>query len=170
MKFSKASSYQASEMPRYSNTLLLQRDLYHLFLASSTRATSSNEADDALEYLILSEGLKDQRYLFSRSSILKSNWAVRVLPTLSDDRYRGYLRMSRISVQRIIDFNSIRFGLPKKIPIFNRHRSKVNFNVPYTSLVMMVAEAGFFQLPPFGEYPRDTFSIVPSEWWRPYVG
>ena len=103
MKFSKASSYQASEMPRYSNKLLLQRDLYHLFLASSTLATSSNEADDALEYLILSEGLKDQRYLFSRSSILKSNWAVRVLPTLSDDRYRGYLRMSRISVQRIVD-------------------------------------------------------------------
>jgi RNase P protein component len=109
-------------MSRYSIKQLCQRDLFNLFLINITLANSSDEIDETLKYVILSEELKEQKYLFSRVFILKFNWDIRVLSTLSDHRYRDYLRMNRAFVQHITDL--IRFDT-----IFQN-----NFNLSQTSV------------------------------------
>jgi hypothetical protein len=60
-------------MPRISNKVQVQNDLNRLFLVDFITATSEDEINEALTYLLLCKDLKKQRYLYSRLAVLKSN-------------------------------------------------------------------------------------------------
>jgi predicted DNA-binding protein YlxM (UPF0122 family) len=50
----------------------------------------------------LSKELKQQRYFYSRVSVLKSNWVSSMLSNLSNTRFREYVRMNRESLNHIL--------------------------------------------------------------------
>lgn len=86
-------------MPRYSKKHYKRKDLYNLFIGSAVNSgTVSNEA---LNWLYMNQALKEQRYLFPRTSISRSNWASNVLPFLSDLQFRVALRIDCHSFQHI---------------------------------------------------------------------
>jgi hypothetical protein len=60
-------------MSRLSRKVQLQIDLQHFFLIQDATASSSEESDEALNYLILLQAIKEQRYLSSRFFVLKFN-------------------------------------------------------------------------------------------------
>jgi hypothetical protein len=60
-------------MSRISRKVQIQRNLSCLFLIQTASASSLNESDEALYFLILEADLKKQRYLSSRLIVLKFN-------------------------------------------------------------------------------------------------
>ena len=90
-------------MPRISSKIKLQRELHNLFLVKFATATSSNQFDEAIDYLILTEDLKKQRYLASRLFVFKFNWSSSILSTLSKNRFRSFVRVHRFSLNQIAD-------------------------------------------------------------------
>jgi predicted DNA-binding protein YlxM (UPF0122 family) len=92
-------------MSRINEKMRLQQDLYRFFLMTTSTAQSSNECDEVLNYLILHEDIKQQRYL-SRSIIFKSNWATIVFSSLSDTRLRDYIRMNQSFLNYLVDLIS----------------------------------------------------------------
>jgi predicted DNA-binding protein YlxM (UPF0122 family) len=94
-------------MSRVSSKMRVQKDLRLLFLITSIESndvleSDENEDDETLTYLFLFEKLKQQRYLSSRVSVLKSNWASSILFKLSETRFRDYVRMSRHSLNSVV--------------------------------------------------------------------
>lgn len=68
-------------------------------------------------FLRLHEGFMQQRYMYSRLPVPKSNWANHILPQYSEDRWRTVIRMNPQSFEYILD-------LIKNNPIFyNRSTS-----------------------------------------------
>ena len=98
-------------MPRVSCKVQLERDLRCLYFLHDATASSSDESDEALNFLLLAEGIQEQRYLTPRLFVPKSNWASAVLPNLSDDRFRSLLRMNRFSFDHVL-------GLIRNDPVF----------------------------------------------------
>ena len=66
----------------------------------------------ALKWLIMSESLKKSRYLISRADVFKFNWALDILSSYSEKRFRKFVRMNRQIFQsmfRIIEHDFIFF-------------------------------------------------------------
>jgi hypothetical protein len=93
-------------MSRVSSKLRLQKDLRLLFFITIIEledVIESDDDDETLIYLFLSEELKQQRYLSSRVSVLKFNWASSILSNLFETRFRDYVRMSRHFLDLVVD-------------------------------------------------------------------
>ncbi len=90
-------------MPRISHKAQTQRDLLLLFFF---HFESEQMNDDVLQYLIYSEKLKKQRYLYSHLFVFKFNWVSSVLPKLFNTRFREYVRMNSDSVKHIVQLIS----------------------------------------------------------------
>ena len=86
-------------IPRYSKKHYERKDLYNLFIGSAV--SSGSIPNEALNWLYMNQALKEQRYLFPRTPIPKSNWAFDILPFLSNLRFRVALWIDRHSFQYI---------------------------------------------------------------------
>lgn len=105
-------------MPRYSIKYHTKNDTYRMFVREYVEQGDLTE--DVLTWLMIYQSLHEQRYLYDRLPIPKSNWAHIVLPQLSDDRFRKILRMDRLSFKYVT-------SLIKDDPVFYN-----NSNIPQT--------------------------------------
>lgn len=60
-------------MSRINEKMRLQQDLYRLFLMTISTAQFIQKCDEVLNYLILHEDIKQQKYFLFRSLVLKFN-------------------------------------------------------------------------------------------------
>ena len=80
-------------MSRYSDKKRLRRDFWYHFL---TFAIFENLiVKRILEWLIIREIIKKQRYLTFRINVFKFNWIMKVLSRYFDFRFRKFVRMNR---------------------------------------------------------------------------
>jgi hypothetical protein len=101
-------------MSRISRKVQLQRDLHCFFLIQDVTASLQNESNEALNYLILIEELKEQRYFSSRLFVLKFNWASIVLLVLSENWFRDLVRMNHFFFSHVVDL------IQKDVIFFNK--------------------------------------------------
>lgn len=102
-------------MPRHGPRYYLLQDLKAMLVASLADAEEVDE-EEVMNWILLLEGVKDQRYLTAREGIPKSTWATTILPDLSDTRFRKFIRMDRASFRHVV-------ALIRNDPIFQNNSS-----------------------------------------------
>ncbi len=85
-------------MSRLSLKKITQRDLYDLFVAH----LADDDLDDVIQWYILHQAVKQQRYVVFRSFVFKSNMREKILLIFMNDRFRTFARMNRSSFRYII--------------------------------------------------------------------
>ena len=96
-------------MPRSSQKECTRRELWARYLRNASRYGFHHHATRRL--LQLHEGFMQQRYMYPRLPVPKSNWANHILPQYSEDCWRTVTRMDPQSFKYIL-------ALLKDNPIF----------------------------------------------------
>jgi hypothetical protein len=86
-------------MSRISLKRVIQSDLYDLFIAHLV----DDDLNEAIQWYILHQALKQQRYAVSRFIVFKSNMRENILLIFMTERFRAFVRMNKSSFRHIIN-------------------------------------------------------------------
>lgn len=90
-----------NSMPHFSKKECTYREIYSRFIRALSRHSLQNKTTRQL--LRLYEDFVQQRYMYSRLPIPKSNWANHILPQYNDDHWREVMQMDLESFEFVID-------------------------------------------------------------------
>lgn len=85
-------------MPPFSEKKRLEFDLFAKWVASWVQDEDDNET---MQWFVMHEAVKEQRYLYPRDPVPKSNVLVLLLNRFKDEKFRSFARMNRSSFRAV---------------------------------------------------------------------
>ena len=155
-------------MLRISEKAQLQKNLSLAYIVINATADTFEEVEKSEKNFRLSKDFKEERYLVFRFFILKFNWISKIFSILSNDRFKNYLRINRISLKHIADLIRDDFVFHNQ---FNVSQASVKDQLHYAFYKFEhddnANEFHFFLI--FEEFRKIIYLIASNELLRFYV-